>query len=70
MAKNRICELLGIRYPIIQAPMNWVSGAEICRGQVAGLITGVQGAVEVINDVAGTLGSRFEELKRKLDAFF
>lgn len=29
MPKNRICELLGIRYPIIQAPMNWVSGAEL-----------------------------------------
>ncbi len=27
MAKNRICELVGIRYPIIEAPMNWVSGA-------------------------------------------
>jgi len=29
MSKNRICELLGIRYPIIQAPMNWVSGAHL-----------------------------------------
>ena len=29
MTKNRICELLGIRYPIIQAPMNWVSGADL-----------------------------------------
>jgi len=29
MAKNRICELLDIRYPIIQAPMNWVSGAAL-----------------------------------------
>jgi len=29
MEKNRICQLLGIRYPIIQAPMNWVSGAEL-----------------------------------------
>lgn len=29
MAKNRICDLLDIRYPIIQAPMNWVSGAEL-----------------------------------------
>ena len=29
MAKNRICDLLGIRYPIIQAPMNWVSGADL-----------------------------------------
>ncbi|MCP4753511.1 MAG: hypothetical protein GY866_21685 [Proteobacteria bacterium] len=29
MEKNRIRQLLGIRYPIIQAPMNWVSGAEL-----------------------------------------
>ena len=29
MGKNRICDLLGIRYPIIQAPMNWVSGADL-----------------------------------------
>jgi enoyl-[acyl-carrier protein] reductase II len=28
MGQNRICELLGIQYPIIQAPMNWVSGAD------------------------------------------
>jgi NAD(P)H-dependent flavin oxidoreductase YrpB (nitropropane dioxygenase family) len=26
---NRLCQLLGIRYPIIQAPMNWVSGARL-----------------------------------------
>ncbi len=32
MANNRICELLGIRYPIIQAPMNWVSGADLAAG--------------------------------------
>jgi enoyl-[acyl-carrier protein] reductase II len=29
MIKNRIGELVGIRYPLIQAPMNWVSGAEL-----------------------------------------
>lgn len=29
MTNNRICELLGIQYPIIQAPMNWVSGADL-----------------------------------------
>ena len=29
MRRNRICELLGIKYPIIQAPMNWVSGADL-----------------------------------------
>jgi len=29
MTQNRICSLLSIRYPIIQAPMNWVSGAAL-----------------------------------------
>ncbi|MCG6878551.1 MAG: nitronate monooxygenase [Deltaproteobacteria bacterium] len=29
MQTNRICDLLGIRYPIIQAPMNWVSGVSL-----------------------------------------
>jgi NAD(P)H-dependent flavin oxidoreductase YrpB (nitropropane dioxygenase family) len=27
--KNKLCDLLGIEYPIIQAPMNWVTGAEM-----------------------------------------
>jgi len=29
MGHNRLCKLLGIKYPIIQAPMNWVSGADL-----------------------------------------
>ncbi|OGP73626.1 MAG: hypothetical protein A2Y80_10760 [Deltaproteobacteria bacterium RBG_13_58_19] len=29
MLKTRICKLLGIEYPIIQAPMNWISGANL-----------------------------------------
>ena len=29
MNSNRLCNLLGIRYPIVQAPMNWVSGADL-----------------------------------------
>jgi enoyl-[acyl-carrier protein] reductase II len=29
MIKNRISELVGIRYPLIQAAMNRVSGAEL-----------------------------------------
>src|SRR3989337_1074112 len=29
MKGNRLCELLGIRYPVIQAPMNYVSGADL-----------------------------------------
>lgn len=29
MKKNRICELLGIKYPVIQAPMTWITWAEL-----------------------------------------
>jgi enoyl-[acyl-carrier protein] reductase II len=43
--------------------------AEICCGQVAGLITEVQSAGEVMNDVLENLSGRFEELKHRLAAF-
>jgi enoyl-[acyl-carrier protein] reductase II len=29
MIKTRISQMLGIEYPIIQAPMNWISGADL-----------------------------------------
>lgn len=29
MLKLKICSLLNIEYPIIQAPMNWISGADL-----------------------------------------
>ena len=29
MKKNSLCELLSIKYPVIQAPMNWITGAEL-----------------------------------------
>lgn len=29
MLKTKICRLLDIEYPIIQAPMNWISGADL-----------------------------------------
>lgn len=44
--------------------------AEICCGQVAGLISEVQGAGEVMNTVVKNISARFEELKRKLSDFF
>ena len=37
-----------------------------CRADLAE----VKGAADVINDVVGTLSSRFEELKCKLDTLF
>ena len=29
MKKTRLCELLGLEYPVIQAPMAWITNAEL-----------------------------------------
>lgn len=58
MTKNRICSLLGIRYPIIQAPMNWVSGAALTAAVSAagglGTIGPNAGADKINPDVEAT----------------
>ena len=41
---NKVCELLGIRYPIIQAGMVWVSGAKLAAASAEAGILGVVGA--------------------------
>ena len=66
---NRICELLHIRYPIIQAPMNWVSGADLAAAvsNAGGLGTlgPNAGAQEIIRDVSAT-GEHMREQIRKV----
>lgn len=58
MANNRICELLGIRYPIIQAPMNWVSGVDLAAAVSnyggLGTIGPNAGAEDITQDVEET----------------
>jgi enoyl-[acyl-carrier protein] reductase II len=58
MTQNRICSLLGIRYPIIQAPMNWVSGAALTAAVSAaggmGTLGPNAGAVKINPDVEAT----------------
>lgn len=69
MEKNRLCELLGIRYPIIQAPMNWVSGADLAAAvsNAGGLGTlgPNAGAKTITSDVALT-GERLRSQIRKV----
>lgn len=43
-SKNKICKLLGIKYPIIQAGMVWVSGAKLAAASAQAGILGVIGA--------------------------
>ena len=69
MEGNRICELLRIRYPIIQAPMNWVSGADLAaavsRAGGLGTLGPNAGAESISTDVALT-GERMREQIRKV----
>jgi enoyl-[acyl-carrier protein] reductase II len=69
MGQNRICELLGIRYPIIQAPMNWVSGADLVAAvsEAGGLGTlgPNSGAKKITPDVELT-GERMREQIKKV----
>lgn len=69
MSKNRICELLGIRYPILQAPMNWVSGAALTAAvsEAGGLGTlgPNAGAADITPDVEIT-GERTRAQIRKV----
>jgi enoyl-[acyl-carrier protein] reductase II len=68
MRKTAICELLGIEYPVIQAPMNWITCAELAAAVSNAGGLGVLGpnAGEKIetNDVVET-GERLRRQIRK-----
>lgn len=67
--KNRICALLDIHYPIIQAPMNWVSGAALTAAvsEAGGLgcLGPNSGADTIVEDVEIT-GERMREQIHKV----
>ena len=69
MKENRLCELLGIRYPIVQAPMNWITGADLAAAvsNAGGLGTlgPNAGATTVTSDVTET-GERLRAQVRKV----
>jgi NAD(P)H-dependent flavin oxidoreductase YrpB (nitropropane dioxygenase family) len=69
MAHNRICKLLGIRYPIIQAPMSWASGAALTAAVSAaggmGTLGPNAGAERINPDVEAT-----GELMRRQGSIF
>jgi enoyl-[acyl-carrier protein] reductase II len=69
IGKNRICELLKIRYPIIQSPMNWVSGADlvsaVSNAGGLGTLGPNAGAKTITADVMLT-GERLREEIRKV----
>lgn len=68
IARNRICELLDIRYPIIQAPMNWVSGADlvaaVSNAGGLGTLGPNSGAKDITPDVELTGERMRDQIKR------
>ena len=67
MGKNCLCDLRGIRYPIIQAPMNWATGAELVAAvsEAGGLGTlgPNSGAKTITADVVET-GERRSQIRK------
>lgn len=64
MKKTRLCGLLGIDYPIIQAPMDWITGAELAAAVSNAGGLGVMGP----NAGARTLTHSVEETGERLRA--
>ena len=58
MIKTRITELLGIEYPIVQAPMGWIA-----RAQLASAVSNA-GGLGVIETSSGDLPAVREEVKK------
>src|SRR5581483_7464184 len=56
--KNRITEMLGIEYPIIQAPMGWIA-----RAQLASAVSNA-GAMGIIETSSGELGEIRDEIRK------
>jgi enoyl-[acyl-carrier protein] reductase II len=77
MKKNRICELLSIQYPVVQAPMSWISDAvltaAVSEAGGLGVIGPNAGAKTVTTDVIETaerLRSQIKETKSRTNKPF
>lgn len=69
MKKTRICELLGVEYPIIQAPMIWICGAELVAAvsNAGGMGTlGPNAGVKTISTDVAETGERLRSQIRKV----
>lgn len=69
MKNSVLCELLGIEYPVVQAPMNWITGAELVAAVSAagglGVIGPNAGERTQTDDVVET-GERLRRQIRKV----
>lgn len=66
MKSNRLCELLGIEYPVIQAPMNWITGAELASAVSNAGGLGVLGPNAGANDETDDVIETGERLRQQI----
>src|SRR4051812_7360903 len=59
--RNRITELLGVEYPIVQAPMGWIA-----RSQLASAVSNA-GGLGIIETSSGELDAVKEEIRKMRD---
>ena len=68
MSKNRICDLFSIKYPIIQAPMSWISDADLAASVSEagglGVIGPNAGATTVTTDIVETAERLRKQIKK------
>jgi len=68
LKRTRICDLLGIEYPIIQAPMIWITGAGLAAAvsNAGGLGTiGFNAGAKTLTTDIDTIGERLRDQIRK-----
>ncbi len=66
MIKTRLCELLGIEYPIIQAPMDWITCAELVAAVSGAGGLGVLGPNAGQRTVTRSVTETGERLRREI----
>jgi NAD(P)H-dependent flavin oxidoreductase YrpB (nitropropane dioxygenase family) len=68
MKKNRVCELLSIKYPVIQAPMSWISdaalAASVSEAGGLGVLGPNAGAKTVTADIVETAKRLREQIRK------
>ena len=69
MKKNRLCEILGIKYPIIQAPMNWITGASLAAAVSNAGGLGVIGPNAGYRKVTRSVTETGERLRKEISRF-
>src|ERR1700687_769751 len=55
---NRVTKMLGVEYPIVQAPMGWIA-----RAQLASAVSNA-GGMRIIETSSGELGETKEEIRK------